>query len=81
MKFVIGLVVSFLIGASCRYFELPAPAPPMLQGAMLVVAMTLGFVLTDKAMTGQPPAAIAPALTSPPAPATGEKPEQTRTGS
>ena len=73
MKFVIGLLVSFLVGAGCRYFELPAPAPPMLQGAMLVVAMTLGFVLTDKAINNSAPAAPAAAV----APATrgsGENP-------
>jgi len=52
----------------------------MLQGAMLVVAMTLGFVLTDKAMSGGPPAATAPALTTPAAPATSNRPEQTNTG-
>ena len=62
MKFVIGLLVSFLVGAGCRYFELPAPAPPMLQGAMLVVAMTLGFALTDKAMSNSAPAAPAAAV-------------------
>lgn len=41
---VIGLVVGVLIGAGCRHFDIPSPAPPRLIGAFLLVAMTLGFV-------------------------------------
>ena len=40
----IGLLVGLLIGAISRYFDLPLPAPPRLVGALLVVAMTLGFL-------------------------------------
>ncbi len=43
IKIVIGLVVGFLIGAGCRYFDIPVPSPPVLPGALLVVAMTLGY--------------------------------------
>jgi XapX domain-containing protein len=32
-----------LIGAGCRFFDIPSPAPPRLIGALLLVAMTLGF--------------------------------------
>jgi XapX domain-containing protein len=44
---IIGLTVGLLIGAGCRYFDIPSPAPPRLIGAFLLVAMTLGFVLAD----------------------------------
>ena len=39
-----GLLLGLLIGAACRFFDLPLPAPPKLVGALLVVAMTLGFL-------------------------------------
>jgi XapX domain-containing protein len=45
---VIGLTVGLLIGAGCRYFDIPSPAPPRLIGALLLVAMTLGFVVADR---------------------------------
>ena len=47
----LGLGLAFGIGAGCRYYELPLPAPPKLMGALLVLTMTLGFVLTDLAIT------------------------------
>jgi XapX domain-containing protein len=40
-------MVGLLIGAGCRYFDIPSPAPPRLIGACLLVAMTLGFVAAD----------------------------------
>lgn len=65
MKLLIGAVLAFLIGAGCRFFDIPAPAPPALQGALLVVAMTFGYILTDKLMAKPappaPPAAAAQA--------------------
>ena len=33
IKIVIGLVVGFLIGVGCRYFDIPVPSPPVLPGA------------------------------------------------
>ena len=43
---LLGLGLAFGIGAGCRYYDLPLPAPPKLMGALLVLSMTLGFVLT-----------------------------------
>jgi XapX domain-containing protein len=40
--------MSFAIGAFCRWFDIPPPAPPKLVGALLVVAMTMGFLLTER---------------------------------
>jgi len=45
---LIGVSVGFLIGAGCRYFDIPSPAPPRLIGALLLVAMTLGFVVAGQ---------------------------------
>lgn len=50
MKILIGAVVAFLVGAGCRYFDIPVPSPPVLPGALLVVAMTLGYSATDRAL-------------------------------
>ncbi len=44
---VVGLVLGLVVGAGCRYFDIPSPAPPRFIGACLLLAMTLGFVLAD----------------------------------
>jgi XapX domain-containing protein len=41
---MLGLVLGLSIGAGCRWFDVPVPAPPRLSGALLVVAMTLGYL-------------------------------------
>jgi XapX domain-containing protein len=48
MKIALGFALAFLIGVACRLAALPLPAPPVLIGALLVVAMTVGYVLTDR---------------------------------
>jgi XapX domain-containing protein len=48
IKVAIGLLLGLAIGAVCRWIDIPSPAPPVLAGAMLVVAMTLGYVTTDR---------------------------------
>jgi XapX domain-containing protein len=50
MKLIIGVAVSFLVGAGCRYFDIPVPSPPVLPGALLVVAMTLGYSGADRVL-------------------------------
>jgi XapX domain-containing protein len=45
---VIGVAMGLIIGAGCRLLDIPLPAPPKLQGALLVVATTLGFVLAHR---------------------------------
>ena len=44
---IVGLVMALLIGIGCRSLDVPLPAPPKVQGALLVVAMTLGFLAAD----------------------------------
>ena len=48
MKIVIGFVLSFIIGAGCRYFDIPAASPPVIPGALIVLAMTLGYTSMDR---------------------------------
>jgi XapX domain-containing protein len=47
MKFLIGVVVSLVVGAGCRYFDIPVPSPPVIPGALLVLAMTIGYSSTN----------------------------------
>lgn len=48
MKIALGLLLALGIGVACRLVEIPLPAPPALIGALLVLAMTLGYVVTDR---------------------------------
>ena len=47
MSAILGIALGLLIGVVCRWFDLPLPAPPHIVGALLVVAMTLGFLAMD----------------------------------
>jgi XapX domain-containing protein len=53
-KTILGLALGFGIGAGCRWSEIPLPSPPQLVGALLVVAMTLGYAFTDRYLAKQP---------------------------
>ena len=48
VKMLIGIALGLLIGVGCRWFDIPVPAPPKLIGAVLVVAMTVGYLGTDR---------------------------------
>jgi XapX domain-containing protein len=48
MKFVIGLAISFAVGAGCRFFDIPVPSPALIPGALLVLAMTMGYSSTNR---------------------------------
>jgi XapX domain-containing protein len=54
LKIAIGLVLGFGIGVLCRVAVIPAPAPPVLEGALLVVAMTVGYLVADWLARGRP---------------------------
>jgi XapX domain-containing protein len=47
VKLLIGVVVSFVVGLGCRYFDIPVPSPPVIPGALLVLAMTIGYSSTN----------------------------------
>lgn len=44
MTTFIGVMLGLAIGFSCRWFDIPSPAPPKVVGALLVVSMTLGYL-------------------------------------
>jgi XapX domain-containing protein len=48
----ISLALGLVIGIACRWFDLPLPAPPKLVGALLVLAITLGFIGVDRLIGG-----------------------------
>jgi len=50
VKSLFGLALAFAIGFACRAFGIPSPAPPVIVGALLVVAMTTGYLLVDRFM-------------------------------
>ncbi|MBA2605522.1 MAG: DUF1427 family protein [Acidobacteria bacterium] len=47
LKLFIGVFIAFVIGAACRYFNLPVPAPPTIYGVLLIFAITLGYIVAD----------------------------------
>ncbi|NOZ10246.1 MAG: DUF1427 family protein [Gammaproteobacteria bacterium] len=48
MKIAIGIILAFAIGVICRFSGIPVPAPPVIVGALLVLAMTVGYTLADR---------------------------------
>ena len=48
IKTVVGLLLGLSIGIACRWFDVPVPSPPKLIAALLVVAMTVEYIATDK---------------------------------
>ena len=61
-RILIGFVLSFLIGALCRYFDIPAASPAVIPGALIVLAMTLGYSSMDRVVSRRQPAASTKSL-------------------
>jgi XapX domain-containing protein len=59
LKILIGLALSFVIGAGCRYFDIPAASPPVIPGALIILAMTLGYSSMDRLVAIKNPKAVA----------------------
>ena len=57
IRIAIGFVLSFLIGAGCRYFDIPAASPAVIPGALIVLAMTLGYTSMDRIVSNKARAA------------------------
>lgn len=43
-----GLGLGLVVGAGCRVFDIPSPAPPRIVGAVILIAMTLGFIAAGR---------------------------------
>ena len=50
MKSAIALALSFALGFGCRFFDIPVPSPPKILGALLVVAVTAGYMAADRVL-------------------------------
>ncbi|KAF1723220.1 DUF1427 family protein [Pseudoxanthomonas wuyuanensis] len=58
-KLLLGIALGFAIGFGCRASGIPVPAPPLLVGALLVVAMTSGYLLAERWLTRRAAAHVA----------------------
>ena len=52
-KILMGLLLGFLIGVGCRYFDIPLPSPPKVVGVLVALSMTLGYVGMNSLLTRQ----------------------------
>jgi XapX domain-containing protein len=48
LQSVAGLALGFGVGVFCRVFDIPSPAPPRIVGALILIAMTLGFIAAGR---------------------------------
>lgn len=62
IRIVAGMILGLLIGAGCRWFDIPLPSPPKLVGVLLIASITLGYMVTDNLVAARF-AAKGPALT------------------
>jgi XapX domain-containing protein len=46
VKMIYGLLLGFILGGVCRLFKIPVPAPSNLIGALLVLTLTSGYLLS-----------------------------------
>ena len=49
-KYAVGMAIALGLGALCRWLEIPVPAPPTIYGALLILAITLGYMSADAVM-------------------------------
>lgn len=47
----VGLFVALAIGGVVRLLKLPIPSPPTIWGALMVLALTVGYLLTNWLLT------------------------------
>lgn len=44
---LLGIAVALVIGAIVRLLRLPVPSPPTVAGALMVLALTVGYLAAD----------------------------------
>lgn len=54
MKILIAFIVAFGIGAASRWTGVPSLAPQAIVGALLIVAMSTGYVSADRLLKRNP---------------------------
>jgi XapX domain-containing protein len=54
MKIVIAFLIAIGIGAASRWARIPSLAPQAIVGALLIVAMTAGYTVTDRCLAATP---------------------------
>jgi len=59
MRILIAFVLSFSIGAASRWTGVPSLAPQAIVGALLIVAMSTGWLTVDRVLAKKQPAAVA----------------------
>jgi len=58
LKMLIGFALAFVLGAACRWATIPVPAPNQLVGALLVLAVTLGYLTADRVLIARSQGAV-----------------------
>ena len=53
MKILLAFLIAFAVGAACRWFDVPVPAPPKLLGALLIITTTAGYMMADSYLTNR----------------------------
>lgn len=48
IKILLGCLLALAIGVLCRLTGIPLPAPVVLLGGLLVLAMTVGYAMVDR---------------------------------
>lgn len=56
MKFALAVLFAFSLGAMTRWLGLPVPAPPKVSGVVLILAVTVGYIATDRLLGARAPA-------------------------
>jgi len=48
IRLIAGYLLAFAIGVACRLVNIPLPAPTAMLGAIIVLAITLGYLSADR---------------------------------
>jgi XapX domain-containing protein len=64
MKILIAFIVAFGIGAGSRWTGVPSLAPQAIVGALLIVAMSTGYVSADRLLKRTPSPAVTVAVSA-----------------